>query len=60
VDDSDFDCVYIGGDFRVKMLIPTGSLTNDPIESKRFIEIDENSASAAESVLIGGKEINGN
>jgi len=60
VDDSDFDCIYTGGDFRVKMLIPAGSSTNDPVESKRFIEIDENSTSAAKSVLIGGKEINGN
>jgi len=42
------------------MLIPAGSSTNDPVESKRFIEIDENSTSAAKSVLIGGKEINGN
>jgi hypothetical protein len=38
------------------MLIPTGSLTNDPLGSKRFIEIDENSTSAAKSILIGGEE----
>lgn len=59
MDDSDFNCIYTGGDFRVKMLIHAGSLTNDPIGSHRFIEVDENPTSAAKSIIIG-EEKDGN